>query len=377
MLITRRLPLGGLAKRGLKICKLPGRVLRRAFLRRDSAHAPSPCPVTHAAPEISKVASIDSNVLERIGRDETLLWRAVQANVNQNDRALCNLLHHFRLLRQMSELAGRTFHDQTILEMGASRAPGLPMILLLEGCRTYYANNIFPLHNWLPEGYVNLLDLFLTGLRGRAARRLDDLVSWEAEGERRIARLRPEVFIDLSPRPAEAIDLPADSVDLAFSCSVLEHVRKPSDVLASCARLLKPNGCCFHLIDLRDHSDFRRPLDFLKLSDEEYVAKTGGTENRVRAGEWLDLFAAAGLDVAHAWFLDNEVKLTAAGRSDLVDTVQRPLASFYPRTRLADVVPWVDEPLRASFHPRFRGKSLAELSVLGMMVIARKPARPS
>src|SRR5437879_13927557 len=88
MLITRRLPLAGLAKRGLKIYKLPGRVLRRAFLRRDSAHAPSPCPVTHAAPEITKVASIDSNLRERIGQHQPLPWRAVQCIGYQKGRDL-------------------------------------------------------------------------------------------------------------------------------------------------------------------------------------------------------------------------------------------------------------------------------------------------
>jgi hypothetical protein len=41
-------------------------------------------------------------------------------------------------------------------------------------------------------------------------------------------------------------------------------------------------------------------------------------------------------------------------------------------TDVAAIVPWVTEAQRATFDAEFRGKSLQELSVMSMSVIARK-----
>ena len=48
------------------------------------------------------------------------------------------------------------------------------------------------------------------------------------------------------------------------------------------------------LIDLRDHRDFTRPLDFLCMTPDEYAEIA--TENRLRASDWQRLFDEAGFE---------------------------------------------------------------------------------
>jgi SAM-dependent methyltransferase len=311
--------------------------------------------------------------LENVGRDEALLLEAVRANVNRNDRALYNLLHVFRLVRHLARLADLDLRGKTFLEMGCSREPGLPLVLLLHGCRRYYGNNVLPLDDWLPEAYARLVALLLSSLCDVAPGRLDEIATTADDSQRgRVVRLRADCFVPLAPLPAEDIPLTDGSVDVVFSASVLEHVRRPREVIAACHRLLRPGGHCLHAIDLRDHADFSRPLEFLKWSEDEYQSRTGGPENRVRAGEFLEIFADAGFEILAARLRDTDLKLNGAGTTDLVDLLLTPFEALCPRKSLDEVVPLVDEAQRASFAPTFRDRSLQDLSALGLLVVARK-----
>ena len=51
----------------------------------------------------------------------------------------------------------------------------------------------------------------------------------------------------------EDTTLPAASVDLIFSNSVLEHLRDPEAVMNESARILKSGGLMIHHVDFRDH----------------------------------------------------------------------------------------------------------------------------
>jgi SAM-dependent methyltransferase len=326
-------------------------------------------------PRLRRPGSYDRADLETIGWNEALLLEAVRANVNRNDRALYNLLHAFRLVRHLAGLAGLDLRGKTFLEMGCSREPGLPLVLLLHGCRRYYGNNVFALDDWLPESYAKLVTLLVSGLCDVPPGRLEELAEAVPEPRRgRVVRLRPDRFVPLEPVPAEDIPLADGGVDLVFSASVLEHVRKPREVIAKCHRLLRPGGHCLHAIDLRDHADFRRPVEFLKEREADYLARTGGPENRVRAQEFLEIFGGAGFEVVAARFRDADLKLAAGGTTDLVDLLLTPMDALCPRKSLDEVVPWVDEAMRAGFASPFREKSLQDLSTLGLFVVARKPA---
>ncbi|MBD3163391.1 MAG: methyltransferase domain-containing protein [Candidatus Eisenbacteria bacterium] len=96
-----------------------------------------------------------------------------------------------------------------------------------------------------------------------------------------------------------SLPLPSSSIDLAYSCSVLEHVSDPASVYRELARVLREGGLMSHIIDLRDHHR-PEPLDFLRYSDRLWSLMQGrsaGFTNRLRASDHLRLIREAGFEV--------------------------------------------------------------------------------
>ena len=98
----------------------------------------------------------------------------------------------------------------------------------------------------------------MSRLGGIDPRRLEQLTDWESHAGQETAVLRKEVFEALSQCPAEQLSLPDACVHMVFSMSVLEHLENTREVLVNLHRMLRPDGWSFHLIDLRDHSDFNK-----------------------------------------------------------------------------------------------------------------------
>jgi SAM-dependent methyltransferase len=69
--------------------------------------------------------------------------------------------------------------------------------------------------------------------------------------------------------------------DLVYSNSVLEHVHNVSSFYRKLSEVTKAGGFSYHSIDLRDHLNFFRPLEFLRMSPSEYSSIN--TENRLRS----------------------------------------------------------------------------------------------
>jgi len=109
--------------------------------------------------------------------------------------------------------------------------------------------------------------------------------------------------------------LPSDSFQLAVSGGVLEHVKREAVpfLLKETFRILKPGGWALHSIDTQDHLShydgkvskkmylsFSEPSwKFLFENEVQYI-------NRLQRGEWLELFRAAGFEVADedSWKVD-------------------------------------------------------------------------
>ena len=104
----------------------------------------------------------------------------------------------------------------------------------------------------------------------------------------------------------QTIPLPAATIDVVVSYSVLEHVREPGRVLAEVRRLLTPTGGTWHAIDLRDHYRLGPGEDWLSMlrhSNRAWELMTSNRSNwvnRLRATQWRTLFAAAGFHVTDA-----------------------------------------------------------------------------
>jgi SAM-dependent methyltransferase len=105
----------------------------------------------------------------------------------------------------------------------------------------------------------------------------------------------------LTPVNVEATDLPAASFDLIYSHAVFEHILNPDAAIAELARLLRPGGLTSHQIDLRDHRDKTRPLEFLQHSGPTWRLATLGHSdwacNRWRRGDYTDSFARQGFRI--------------------------------------------------------------------------------
>ena len=110
-----------------------------------------------------------------------------------------------------------------------------------------------------------------------------------------------------APGDARQTGLPANSVDLVYSNSVFEHVPKQAifEILRESQRILKPGGLALHNIGCNDHyAFFDRSIsfvNFLRFSEAEWRLWNNPIQyqNRLRAPQFLDMAAEAGLKVIY------------------------------------------------------------------------------
>jgi SAM-dependent methyltransferase len=98
----------------------------------------------------------------------------------------------------------------------------------------------------------------------------------------------------LTPVFAEKIPIDDASFDYIFSNASFEHFENPDVVIREVYRLLKPGGFTVHQIDLRDHIDFEKPLEFLKVSESDYEFTSPYGTNRWRRSDFETVFREAG-----------------------------------------------------------------------------------
>ncbi|UCE88813.1 MAG: methyltransferase domain-containing protein [Pseudomonadota bacterium] len=119
--------------------------------------------------------------------------------------------------------------------------------------------------------------------------------------------------------------IPDGSVDFVWSHAVLEHVRLSEFdvVMQELKRILKETGICSHRVDLTDH--LGGALNNLRFSqavwESDFMAKSGFYTNRIRFGEILERFRAAGY----------AVEVTDVDRWEQVPIARKNLASDFAR----------------------------------------------
>jgi SAM-dependent methyltransferase len=110
-----------------------------------------------------------------------------------------------------------------------------------------------------------------------------------------------------APCDASHTHLPPASVDVVTTSEVLEHVQPEviPQLLREWKRILKPGGLMSHTIDLADHfQQFDQdlsPVNFLRFSERTWRCLASGLAycNRLREGQYLEMFADAGFSVLH------------------------------------------------------------------------------
>lgn len=91
------------------------------------------------------------------------------------------------------------------------------------------------------------------------------------------------------------------TIDISISNACFEHFVYPELAVKELARITKKGGIGFHQIDLRDHRNYEKPLDFLTFPDKLFFKIMKMTDarcgNRLRYNEYNEIFEEAGFSV--------------------------------------------------------------------------------
>ncbi len=235
--------------------------------------------------------------------------------------------------------------EATLLEMGTGWYPTFPFCLYLAGARHVHT---LDLHRHLKPDLVAALAARLANhipLIARESGRTESVIaSRQAALVRMLARgasleaATEGVVSYRAPADASRTGLPAESVDVVFSNSVLEHV--PGDVIEAClaeaVRILKRDGIVFHSVNCGDHYAYVdrsiNQLHYLQYSDHEWSRWNNAFlyQNRLRASDFTEMARRAGFTI--------EVDTSRASEKRMAELAKirvDPTFARYPREQLA------------------------------------------
>jgi SAM-dependent methyltransferase len=228
-----------------------------------------------------------------------------------------------------------------VLELGPGTNIAQGVAFVMRGARKYHALDIYKDPKFHEPAPYEAVAALVAAVSPASVKTAAGGIFSVADG---MARFNPERLEFLYPRQSYDIPLAAGALDYAFSNAVFEHVSDPEATIKALRRVLKARGLTAHQIDMRDHRNFSRPLEYLKLDPAEWgkvQAKLAPHlhQNRWRLAQYRESFRRNGFDIV------------------AVDVNAR--------------VP-VTEEVRAGLHPDFREYSLEDLSAVGAMIIARR-----
>lgn len=295
--------------------------LVRPLLRRIASSRPTlalvhfalrlmgPAAVAEIAPRVIARAIHPGTTLDkcRLARDAAALERGDHQTVTYAEQVFAGQVE------MIERFTGAGVTSRRVLELGPgfSLIPGL--LHYVHGARQYVAVDVHPIACDASEVYA-----FVRAELGRRAgliplegghaareavlRRFDEAADLSSER----VRLMPGAVDFRCPVDAARLPFEDASFDLVLSNAVLEHVADPAAVVRENARVLAPGGWAFHQIDLRDHRDSSRPLDFLEIGPEEWADLGRRPEglfphtNRFRKGDFARSFVESGVEIVRA-----------------------------------------------------------------------------
>ncbi len=207
---------------------------------------------------------------------------------------------------------GLAIPGAALLEMGTGWYPTFPVCLYLGGAARVLT---LDLHRYLDRALLlRLVDRLavhvatIARVTGRPEPEVRAKLDALARALHRGAQLEvatDDVIQYRAPADAAATTLPAESIDVVFSNSVLEHV--PPDVIDACLaeafRILVPGGLVFHSVDCGDHYAYVDPqinqLHFLQYTDGEWRWWNNKFlyQNRLRAVDFTQKARRAGFAI--------------------------------------------------------------------------------
>lgn len=230
-----------------------------------------------------------------------------------------------------------------VLEIGPGGNAGVSFLMLLAGARSATCLDVVP---WIQGTGPDALYPALIEAAMQDPEKYQVSADYVDLANADPARLASELMGRLTylyPQDIASTTLPDASYDIIFSHACFEHFADPDGSIAQIARLLRPGGATSHEVDLRDHRDFSRPLDFLRYHDTLWKLSTSnrpnGVRNRWRRSEYQAAFEQHGMNVVYL------------GTSQQTN---------------------VTEEMRSQYQPHFQAMSLEELRVIGILLVARR-----
>jgi len=167
--------------------------------------------------------------------------------------------------------------NKTILELGPGGSIGFGLLALKHGAKKYYAIESIS-HAFITEkqmlGYRKLLENNDVLINKYFIRNTDGQYTYD-----------PAFIEFIEVGQDSSYKLPDESIDIIYSCAVLEHVHDLGLCLSEMTRVLQKNGIMNHQVDLRDHIFSQQSLWFLSFSDYWFgklFKNTGEYVNRKR-----------------------------------------------------------------------------------------------
>ena len=99
----------------------------------------------------------------------------------------------------------------------------------------------------------------------------------------------------------------------------------------------------------------------------------GSFQNRLRAGDFLELFEQTGFRIEWAGYMPGPPSVAGRDKTDLFEMCSKPVSELYPHRSIDALESCIDDDLFESFHADFRTRTRQELSVMGMCVVCQRP----
>lgn len=174
--------------------------------------------------------------------------------------------------------------DKNILELGPGGSIGFGLLALKYGAKKYYAIESIS-HAFITEkqlfSYRKLLENDNDSINKYFIKNINSQYVYNSEFIE---------FIEIGQDSSYI--LPDESIDIIYSCAVLEHVHNLDLCFSEMTRVLRKSGIMNHQVDLRDHIFSQKSIWFLNFNDywfDRFFKNTGEYVNRKRLSDYEKL----------------------------------------------------------------------------------------
>jgi SAM-dependent methyltransferase len=184
--------------------------------------------------------------------------------------------------------------NKVVLEIGPGQDLGIVLSLLALGAKEAFVIERF-LSVWddsfHPFYYAQLKELLMEEFPTANFTPFDNLL-----------KTKNHCFscINVIQLPLEDIseaEIPSNLIDITISNAVLEHLYDHRKAISNLGRISAKGSKGYHQVDMRDHRDFSRPLEYLTFDKPITVKDHENSGSTPRLTDYINFFESAGFKV--------------------------------------------------------------------------------